>query len=406
MRDRGSAGAPAVAARARVLVVALAAGLVAAACTNGGAAGSTQPGPAGQDQPVSSAPPKPAALTLTPAAGAVGVPPGEPVSVTVADGKVGEVKVTGADGTPVAGKARPDGSGWESEEPLGYGKSYTVTASATGTDGVPKNATSTFTTVGKPAKQTTVSLNVEEGETVGVGLPLIFTFGTKIADRAAAEKALKITTEPKTEGAFRWFGDSSVIWRPKEYWKPGTKVSVDAAIYGRDLGKGLFGKEDRAANITVGDKVVAVADGGTFQMKVSVNDQEVRTMPVSMGKRSSATPAGTYTVMSEHVGYTMDSSTYGVPNDSKAGYRTFVKYAVRMSNSGIFYHSAPWSVGSQGKRNVSHGCLNLSTDNAKWLMDTSKKGDLITVANSGGAALQATDGWSVWQLDWPAWTTP
>jgi hypothetical protein len=76
-----------------------------------------------------------------------------------------------------------------------------------------------------------------------------------------------------------------------------------------------------------------------------------------------------------------------------------------MSNSGIFYHSAPWSVGSQGKRNVSHGCINLSTENAKWLMDTSKKGDLVTVANSGGPALESTDGWSDWQMSWDEWKT-
>nr|WP_245573999.1 Ig-like domain-containing protein [Amycolatopsis nigrescens] len=351
----------------------------------------------------SGGPPKPASLALTPATGTNDVAPGEPVTVAVTDGKVGEVKLTGADGTQVEGKPKPDGTGWESSQALGYGKSYTVTANATGTDGKPVTSTSTFTTVGKPARQTTVSMNVDNGETVGVGLPLIFTFGGKIADKAAAERALKITAEPQTEGAFHWFSDSAVTWRPKDYWKTGTKVSVKAAVYGKNLGNNTYGREDRAADFTIGDKLVAVADGGNFQMKVSINDQEVKNMPTSMGKKSSPTPSGTFTVMSEHVGYTMDSSTYGVPNDSKAGYRTFVKYAVRMSNSGIFYHSAPWSVGSQGKRNVSHGCLNLSTENAKWLMDTSKKGDIITVQNSGGKVLEATDGWSVWQMPWEEW---
>jgi lipoprotein-anchoring transpeptidase ErfK/SrfK len=148
---------------------------------------------------------------------------------------------------------------------------------------------------------------------------------------------------------------------------------------------------------------VAVADGGTHQMSISVNDQEIKTLPISMGKPGHNTPAGTYTVMSEHNGYTMDSSTYGVAADAPGGYRTFIQYAVRMSNSGIFYHSAPWSVGSQGKSNVSHGCINLSTDNAKWLMDTSKEGDIVTVQNSGGPKLEPTDGWSVWQLSWDEW---
>lgn len=358
----------------------------------------------GAEQAASPAPPKPASLALTPAPDAAGVAPGEPVTVAVTDGKINQVALTGADGKQVAGNASGDGSGWVSAEPLGYDKSYTVTATATGTDGKPVTSTSTFTTA-RPARQTTVSVNVQDGETVGVGLPLIFTFGLGVTDKAAAEQALRIVTEPATEGAFHWFSDRSVIWRPKDYWRTGTKVSVAAAIYGKDLGNGTFGREDRSAKITIGDKLVAVADGGGFQMKVSVNGQEVRTMPISMGKKSSPTPSGTYTVMSEHVGYTMDSSTYGVPADAAAGYRTFVKYAVRMSNSGIFYHSAPWSVGSQGKRNVSHGCINLSTEDAKWLMDTSKKGDLVMVNNSGGKPLESTDGWSVWQMSWDEWKT-
>ncbi|HVW41335.1 MAG TPA: Ig-like domain-containing protein [Amycolatopsis sp.] len=348
---------------------------------------------------------QPAALTFTPTPGAKDVAPGEPVAVAVRNGKIGQVTLTGADGKQVPGQVKPDGMGWESAEPLGYGRSYTVTAVATGADGNPVTSSSTFTTVGKPKRTVSVSLNMQDGETVGVGMPLIFTFSGKITDKAAVERAVRVVAEPATEGAFRWFGDTQLIWRPKDYWKPGTKVSVKAAIYGKNLGGGTFGAEDRAASITIGDKVVVVADGNAYQMKVSVNDVEVRSMPTSMGKKGHNTPAGTYTVMSEHVGYTMDSGTYGVPADTPGGYRTYVQYAVRLSNSGIFYHSAPWSVGSQGRRNVSHGCLNLSTANTKWLMDLSKKGDLVTVVNSGGSALEATDGWSVWQLDWQAWTS-
>ena len=372
---------------------------VLAGCTS--APADVQPGPQGA-MPAAA---QPAALALTPAPGAKDVAPGEPVAVAVQNGKVTEVALTGADGKQVAGQVKPDGSGWESAEPLGYAKSYTVTASAIGADGKPVTSSSTFTTIAKPKRTLSVSMNMQDGETVGVGMPLIFTFTGKVADKAAAERAVRIVTEPATEGAFRWFDDTQLIWRPKEYWKPGTKVSANAAIYGKDLGGGTFGGQDRAANISVGDKVVVVADGSSHQMKVSVNDVEVRSLPTSMGKTGHNTPAGTYTVMSEHVGYTMDSGTYGVPADTPGGYRTYIQYAVRLSNSGIFYHSAPWSVGSQGRRNVSHGCLNLSTSNTQWLMDLSKKGDIVTVVNSGGPRLEPTDGWSVWQLDWQSWTS-
>ncbi|WP_410614281.1 L,D-transpeptidase [Amycolatopsis sp. lyj-109] len=385
----------------RLLVAAGVIGLSLAGCSS---SPSGEP-PRVSDSPTSSAPKpalKAAVLTLTPAKDAKDVAPGEPVSVTVADGKVGDVKLTGAEGKVVAGKARADGSGWDSAEPLGYNKTYKLVATATGSDGKPVTSESTFSTV-KPARQLGVSVNLGEGETVGVGLPLIFTFTGNVADKAAAEKALKVTAEPATEGAFRWSGDKQVTWRPKEYWKSGTKIKVDAAVYGKPLGNGSYGREDKGASATVGDKLVAVADGGTHQMTVTINDKEVKTMPTSMGKSGHNTPQGTYTVMSEHTGYTMNSATYGVPEDAPGGYSTFVQYAVRLSYSGIFYHSAPWSVRQQGHSNVSHGCLNLSTENTKWLMDTSKKGDVVTVQNSGGPKLEPTDGWSVWQLSWDEW---
>ncbi|WP_191248442.1 L,D-transpeptidase [Amycolatopsis deserti] len=381
----------------------LAAGLLAG-CTaesgNGGTSGEGSPGSASAEAA------RPASLAVVPPSGAADVAPGEPVSVRATDGRLTEVTLRNPEGEAVAGVLSADGTSWEFADGLGYGKQYTLTAVAVGGDGRQVTSTSTFTTVAKPRKTISVSLNMQDGETVGVGMPLIFTFGSKVADRAAAERALKVVTEPVTEGAFRWMSDSMVIWRPKDYWQPGTKISVEAAIYGKPLGGGAYGLEDRAAKITVGDKVVVVADGASHQAKVMVNDAEVRTLPISMGKSGHTTPVGTYTVMSEHNGYTMDSGTYGVPADTPGGYRTFVRYAVRLSNSGIFYHSAPWSVGSQGRRNVSHGCINLSDANAKWLMDLSKKGDLFTVTNSGGQPLEATDGWSVWQLPWQTWTTP
>jgi lipoprotein-anchoring transpeptidase ErfK/SrfK len=386
---------------ARLLVAVGVIGLTVAGCSSspsGEPATSSSVAPTSAPRPA----PKPAALSLTPAKDAKDVAPGEPVSVSVADGKLGEVKLTGADGKVVAGTARADGSGWDSAEPLGYHKTYKLTATATGADGKPVTSESTFTTA-KPARQLGVSVNLDEGETVGVGLPLIFTFTGNVADKAAAEKALGVTAEPATEGAFRWSGDKQVTWRPKDYWKSGTKIKVDAAVYGKPLGNGSYGREDKRVSATVGDKLVAVADGGTHQMTVTVNDKEVKTMPTSMGKPGHNTPQGTYTVMSEHTGYTMNSATYGVPEDSPGGYSTFVQYAVRLSYSGIFYHSAPWSVRQQGHSNVSHGCLNLSTENTKWLMDTSKKGDIVTVQNSGGPKLAPTDGWSVWQLSWDEW---
>ncbi len=275
----------------RLLVAAGVVGLAVGGCSST-PSGELPPQPAPSVSGTRPAP-KPAVLILTPGEDAKDVAPGEPVGVTVTDGTVGEVRLTGADGKVVAGKPRADGSGWDATEPLGYHKTYRLTATATGTDGKPVTAESTFRTV-KPARQLDVSVNLVEGETVGVGMPLIFTFTGNVTDKAAAEKALKVTAEPATEGAFRWFGDKQVTWRPKEYWKSGTRIKVDAAVYGKPLGSGSYGRQDKAVSATVGDKLVAVADGRTHQLTVSINDKEVKTMPTSMGKPGHNTPQGAY----------------------------------------------------------------------------------------------------------------
>nr|WP_307831967.1 Ig-like domain-containing protein [Prauserella cavernicola] len=375
------------------------AGALFAGCTS--AASDSSDGDTSGPSPTA-APVKPVSLSLSVDEGAQDVAPGQLFSATAADGTITEASLVGTHGTVVEGGITEDGSAWESAEPLGYGKTYTLEATATGEDGKPVTDSSTFTTA-TPSQTLSVSMNVQDGQEVGVGMPLIFTFSGDVPDKAAAEKALRVTTEPRTEGAFHWFTDDQATWRPKDYWQPGTTVSADAMIYGKHLGGGTFGAEDKAADLTIGDKVVAIADGGTHHMRVYVNDQEVRRMPISMGKPSSSTPNGTYTVMSEHNGYTMDSSTYGVDIDSSQGYRLWVEYAVRMSYSGIFYHSAPWSVGYQGNTNTSHGCINLSPENAAWLMENSQPGDVITVQNAGEQTLEPTDGWSVWQLSWEDW---
>ncbi|MEU3273040.1 Ig-like domain-containing protein [Saccharomonospora sp. NPDC006951] len=383
----------------RLLSVVLVGGVLLTGCTSAATEGPDDE----RSRPASTAPPKPVSLDLSVKEGAKEVEPGLPVTASATDGKVTEASLVGKHGTVVKGALTEDGTSWESAEPLGYGKTYTLTATAEGANGKPETKTSTFTTA-TPAQQISVWTNVDDGQKVGVGMPIIFTFSAPVPDRKAAEKALRIETEPKTEGAFHWFSDDSVTWRPKEYWQAGTTVTVDAAIYGRHLGDGVYGSEDNFAKLTVGDKVVAVADGETYQMTVFVNDKEVKKLPISLGKPSTTTPNGTYTVMSEHNGYTMDSSTYGVPVESGGGYRLWVEYAVRLSNSGIFYHSAPWSVPQQGNTHTSHGCINLSPENAAWLMETSQPGDVVTVKNAGEQTLEPTDGWSVWQMSWEEWT--
>ncbi|HUQ59952.1 L,D-transpeptidase [Lentzea sp.] len=372
--------------------------MLIAGCSGGGEGASIAAG--GES---SSAPPpaKPVTLTLALNNGAADVSPGLPVIATAADGKLNDVKLFNGDGKAVEGKMNPEGTQWTNTEPLGYSKTYKMVATATGEDGKQQVKESTFTTV-KPRTLTYVSTNPQDGTTIGVGQPLAFYFDEPVADKAAAEKMLEITTEPKVEGAFYWFNKKEVHWRPEKFWKPGTKITMNIKVYGKHIGDGIYGQEDRTITTTVGDEVIYEADGQTHQVNVKVNGQVVRTMPTSMGNAANTTPTGTYVLMEKHDHMIMDSTTYGLALEN-GGYKTPVDWAYRMSNSGIFFHSAPWSVGDQGHRNVSHGCLNLSPENAKWVFDNSKQGDVVTVANSGGPVLESWDGFGDWQVPWATW---
>ncbi|KAA2261297.1 L,D-transpeptidase [Solihabitans fulvus] len=385
--------------RRGLLVAAVAMTAALAAACSGGSPSAQQT--SANTPTTTTPPPKPVTLSVLPADKATDVPAGEPIAVAAADGKITQVALANADGKAVAGQLTPDGLHWGNTEPLGYGKAYTLTVTGQGTDGKPVSRTSTFTTV-TPRTLTALSMNPLDGETVGVGQPLAFYFDEKIADKPAAEKAIQVTTTPKVDGAFYWFNDKEVHWRPKDFWATGTKITVKAAIYGKNLGNGIYGQEDVTSSATIGDAVISEADGATHQMTVKVNGQVVRTMPISMGSPKHPSSDGIYVVTEKRDHMIMDSTTYGLALD-QGGYKTPVDWATRISNGGIFVHSAPWSVGQQGNSNVSHGCINASPENAKWYFDLAKKGDIVIGTNTGGPQLDSWDGFGDWQVPWDQW---
>ena len=330
--------------------------------------------------------------------------PRGPITATAVRGKITKAVLSNQDGKQVPGESAPDGTRWASSEVLGYDNTYTLEVTAQGTSGPPVTQRSVFSTA-KPKDQTYLSMNPIDGQTVGVGQPLAFYFSKDAPppDKARAEAAIKIQTEPAVEGAFYWFSSREVHWRPKEYWKPGTKITVTADIYGQDLGKGVYGEEDRKATFTIGNSVILRADGASHQMSIEVNGAVQRTIPVSLGKPEAPSANGPHVVTESYPVYHMDSATYGVPADTPGGYSTDVHWAVRISNGGEFLHAAPWSVGDQGRRNVSHGCINMSDDDSKWVFDQLKKGDVVEITNSGGPNLRSWDGFGDWTVPWPDW---
>ncbi|MDZ4234310.1 MAG: Ig-like domain-containing protein [Dietzia sp.] len=333
--------------------------------------------------------------------GAVGVEVDSPVTVSAGDGVLGAVSMINEEGEPVAGQLSADGLTWSTAEPLGYNKQYTLHAEALGLGGLARNSM-TFQTR-SPENLTMPYVMPNDGEVVGIGQPIAIRFDEDIPNRLVAQQAITVTTNPPVEGAFYWLNNREVRWRPQNYWKPGTTVEVQVKTYGVDLGDGLFGQEDATTRFTIGDEVIATADDATKTMTVRVNGEVVKTMPISMGKNSAPTDNGTYIIGDRYRDLIMDSSTYGVPVNSPDGYRLEVEYATQMSYSGIYVHSAPWSVSSQGRSNVSHGCLNVSPANAIWFYDNTKRGDIVEVINTVGPTLPGTDGLGDWNIPWEQW---
>ncbi len=341
-------------------------------------------------------PPPPAAVvTASPADGADGIDPLAPVAVTVAGGTLSAVQLTNSDGEEIPGTLAPDGLSWSTTPELGYGKTYTLTASAVNVAGAPTQSQTTFTTV-QPDNFTAATSFPSDGMTVGVAQPISIHFDEPIADKAAAEAAVTVLSSPLQGGGFRWIDDQELRWRPVAFWQPGTTVEVTVDIYGKDLGDGLYGQHDYAASFSVGRSLIAEIDDATKQMVVTLDGQVVNTIPVSMGSNQFPTYNGIHVVAEKYETKIMDSRTWGLTGTG--AYRTEVAWATRISSSGEFVHAAPWSVDSQGSVNVSHGCVNVSTSAAKWFFDAFIPGDPVIIRNTVGTPLEVWDGYGDWQL--------
>jgi lipoprotein-anchoring transpeptidase ErfK/SrfK len=359
----------------------------------------------------------PATLSVVPPAAAADVSPGGRVLVTANSGTLDTVQLVNDAGKEIPGVVTPDAKTWKPTTQLGYGRTYTLTIAARGPGGMPSRQTSSFTTL-TPSNQTEVYLNtvsgaaLQEGATYGVGTVVVAHFDEPITDKAAAEKHLQVTTMPKVTGSWNWIDDQTAYWRPEKYYAPGTSITVAANIYGVPLGDGLYGQEDEQVSFRIGDSHVSIADDTTKQVSVYDNGKLVRTMPTSMGMGGTETiggttlsfwtPPGIYTVMDKANPIIMDSSTFGLPINSRLGYRETIPYATRISTDGIYLHQLNSTVWAQGNTNTSHGCLNLNGDNAKWFYDFSVPGDVVEVRNTGGQPLQLRQNGD-WSVPWDQW---
>ena len=391
--------------------------LVAGCTSGGGSTAAAGTGGAGQPSaaPTTSPPAAPARLVITPRNGSDGQSVTAPVTVRAVGGTVSTVSLRNAEGKLVTGTFNSDRTAWTSTQPLGYDKRYALAAVAANADGKTTRTTSEFSTV-TPRTFTLPYLfpgGPDGPSTVGVGQPVRVRFDEDIADKAAAEKALTVTTSPKVAGAWHWFSDREVHWRPRHYWTPGTRVTVKANVYGVAVGNGIYGQQDVSTSFRIGQSKIFTINDKTHTGVIKINGKTTRTVPVSMGRGGSytvdgqtiyfTTQSGAHIVQEKYPVKRMTSASYGLPKDTPLGYDEKISLAVRISSDGEFVHSAPWSVWAQGKQNVSHGCVNISPANAQYFYDNFSWGDIVDIKNTG-VDLPFAPTYNEWDVSWAKWT--
>jgi lipoprotein-anchoring transpeptidase ErfK/SrfK len=386
-------------ARAVAAVLAITALSLTAAC-----GGTTQQG---QAVLATSAAPV-AAITATPALGDTALAPTDPVTISVAHGTITALTLSNPEGAAVKGTLSADQTSWTVAEPLGYGKTYTVTGTALGTDGKSVPITGSYTTV-TPADKITSKVSPGDGAVVGVAAPVIVRFGSKPVNKQTVEQHVSITTTPHVDGAWAWIthdGDTwpSLDWRPKQYWPAGTTVHVESDLYGVDFGGGQFGGDNVTTDFTIGRNQVVLADANSHQMVVQQNGVTVATYPASygsgdvIGDPNRVTRSGIHIVMDKKETTTMSNPAYGYTDVTE-------HWAVRISDNGEFIHQNQETVGDQGVDNVSHGCVNLSAADAQAYFQTAIYGDPVEVTGTSVQLSPADGDIYDWAIPWSEWTT-
>jgi len=350
----------------------------------------------------SSAPPVPAAMVaVAPANLATDVALNAPVTVTTTGGKLIAVTVTDTKGDAVPGAIDATGGTWANSGALAAATTYTVDATAVNSAGTPTTFSSSFTTL-TPTKVLGTKIAPLEDETVGVGMPIIIYFTAPVTDRAAVEKSLSVEESIPVEGAWHWYSSTEIHYRPQQYWPAGEQVTVNADVAGVDAGKGVWGDTDHVVHFKVGDSHIATVDAKTHMMTVTDNGKVVKTAQVSLGRDKYPTTSGIHVVLEKSPTVVMDSATVGIPKGNPDYYYETVLWDVRITWSGEFVHSAPWSVSDQGHVNVSHGCVNAAPAVAQWFYDYSRRGDIVSVLNTP-RPLQSGNGWTDWNMSWANW---
>ena len=387
---------------ALLTVVTACSGLPTTSAPQGASSGGTGTAPGGASQTSTPAPP-PVVLTPSVKDKATQVTVDTLVSVKASAGHLSKVKISyaGTDGKgrqvagKIDGKLNSDKSSWQASERLEPSATYTVAMTGVNaSNAATTKATTTFKTQKLSlSQQTFPSLYPLKGSKVGIGMPITLNLDVPVKDKAAIEKNLHVTSSPAQAGSWHWFSATQVRYRPAQYWKPGTKVTVDANLNGVKAGNGVYGQNDASTSFTVGRSMIIKVNLATDYAEVYRDGKAVRRIAVTGGRPGWQTRSGTKVIMAKEYNKVMTNEMIG----AKEKYKLTAPYAMRVTNSGEFLHAAPWSMSNLGVRNHSHGCTGMSNTDAGWLIRNSLLGDVVlTTGTSRGMELD--NGYGDWNI--------
>jgi lipoprotein-anchoring transpeptidase ErfK/SrfK len=372
--------------------------LAVAACTSTTTVvkyGGSSPGSSAGGSASAKASPTPTgpAVTITPGGGDKTADPAGGITVSAAGGTLKNVAVA-TSGDPVTGTYSTGRTSWHSALTLNVSQSYTVTAVATAANGTTTTKTSAFRTL-TPASTFATEIFEGQGQTYGVGMPIILTFSHPIADKAAVERSIELTTSKRVVGAWYWDGNTTLDFRPRDFWPANTTVSFTGRFNGVEGAPGLYGDHTLTQTFDIGQSVIAVASTRTHRTQIYIGGKLKYNWPISTGRDTLPTPDGSYLTVDKNNPVRMIGGAKG----TASYYNELVNWAVRFTFSGDYYHSAPWSVVDQGTTNVSHGCVNLPPPAAVIYYKLAVPGDPITITGSPRPGTW-DNGWTEWFLSW------
>ena len=355
----------------------------------------------------STPPPDPFKVTTNFGDGADNVKIDKTLKITAADGKLSSVKVQGkvldhgeTKKVTLDGELNDAKTAWTADARLEPTGTYTVKTAGVSDQGTKKSFKSTFETQELSLDdQVFPSFAGTMSGTVGSGTPVVLRFDLPVTKKAQVEKHLSVTNSSDQKGSWHWYSDTEVHWRPANYWKPGTKVTAKADLNSLPTGDGRYGQMNTSTSFTVGDSVVTKVNLKKKVATAYVNGKKARTIPISAGAPGKTeTRGGIKLITEKRTDYTMTSEMIGLPKEGPESYELTAEYAMRITNSGEFLHTATWNAGYFGKKNASHGCVGMSIPDSRWLYKNALPGSPVEFSGSS-RELEPQNGLTDWNAD-------